>query len=94
MLINLFKGEIKLVGVRPLSEQYFKLYSKELQFKRLKVKPGLVPPFYVDLPKTLEAIQASEIKYLDAYEKRPLLTDLVYFWKAFVNIVFKKARSK
>ena len=93
MLMNLFRGEIKLVGVRPLSEQYFRLYDKELQSRRIRVKPGLIPPFYVDLPKSLEEIQKSEIKYLDAYEKRPLLTDLRYFRKAFVNIVFKKARS-
>lgn len=93
MLINLFRGELKLVGVRPLSEQYFKLYNKELQKRRIRVKPGLVPPFYVDLPKSLEEIQKSEMKYLDAYDKRPLLTDWRYFWKAFINIAFKKARS-
>ena len=93
MLINLFRGELKIVGVRPLSQHYFNLYSKELQEKRLKYRPGLVPPFYADLPKTLEEIQASELRYLDAYEKHPLRTQWRYFWKAFFNIVFKKARS-
>jgi lipopolysaccharide/colanic/teichoic acid biosynthesis glycosyltransferase len=94
MFINFFKGELKLVGVRPISKHYFSLYTKELQEKRIKYKPGLVPPFYVDMPKTLDEIMASEMKYLEAYDKRPFVTDCTYFWKAFVNIVFRKARSK
>ncbi|MFC2096254.1 sugar transferase [Bacteroidota bacterium] len=93
MLINYFRGDMKLVGVRPLSEHYYSLYSKELQEKRIKTKPGLIPPFYVDMPKTLEEIQASEMKYLEAYEKHPFRTDWRYFWKAVWNILFKKARS-
>ncbi len=93
MLINLMRGDLKLVGVRPLSEHYFNLYGKDLQEKRIKSKPGLIPPFYVDMPKTLDEIQASEHKYLDAYFKHPFLTDWKYFWKAVWNIVFRKARS-
>ena len=93
MLINLLKGNMKLVGVRPLSKHYFSLYSKELQDRRIKYKPGLVPPFYVDLPETLDEIMASEKKYLDAYEKNPFLTDVKYFFAAFYNIMIKRARS-
>jgi lipopolysaccharide/colanic/teichoic acid biosynthesis glycosyltransferase len=94
MIINLFRGEMKLVGVRPLSAQYFSLYNKELQKKRNKHKPGLMPPFYADLPKTLEEIQESEMKYLLACEKKGLfLTDFRYFFLILKNIVFKKARS-
>ncbi|MGM0532630.1 MAG: sugar transferase [Bacteroidota bacterium] len=93
MLINLLKGEMKLVGVRPLSRHYFNLYSKELQQERIKHTPGLIPPFYADLPETLEEIQESELKYLESYKKRPLLTDWKYFWKAFFNIFFKKQHS-
>lgn len=94
MFINVFKGQMKLVGVRPLSRQYFNMYTDELKEKRSKFKPGLVPPFYVDMPKTLEEIMASEMKYLTQYEKHPFLTDWKYFWKSFYNIVFKRARSK
>lgn len=93
MIINFMRGEMKIVGVRPLSKHYFGLYSKELQEKRIKTKPGLIPPFYVDMPKSLDEIQASEHKYLDAYLKHPFLTDWKYFWKAVWNIVFRKARS-
>ncbi|MCK9451402.1 MAG: sugar transferase [Bacteroidales bacterium] len=94
MFINVFKGEMKLVGVRPLSRHYFSLYSDELKEKRLQFKPGLIPPFYVDMPKTLEEIMASEMRYLEAYEKHPLLTDWRYFWMAWYNIFIKKARSQ
>jgi len=94
MLYNLIKGDMKLVGVRPLSRHYFLLYSKELQQKRIAHKPGLLPPFYADMPKTLEEIQTSEMKYLSQCEKKgTFITDLKYFRKIFVNIVFKKARS-
>ncbi len=94
MIINLFKGDLKLVGVRPLSQQYFSLYSKELQERRIKYKPGLVPPFYADNPQTLEEIMASEIKYLDAFDRHPFITDFKYFFRASFNILFKRYRSK
>lgn len=93
MFINFFKGEMKLIGVRPLSQQYFNLYTKELQEKRTRTKPGLLPPFYADMPKTLEEIIASELKYLDAYEKAPFKTDCKYFYFAVRNIL-GGARSK
>lgn len=93
MLINLAKGDMKLVGVRPLSKHYFSLFCEELQQKRTRHKPGMIPPFYVDMPKTMEEIQNSEMRYLEAYEKHPLRTDWVYFWKAMYNILVKKARS-
>lgn len=94
MLLNLVKGDLKLVGVRPLSRQYFKLYSPELQKLRVLMRPGLIPPFYVDNPRTLEEIEISELRYLKAYMKHPLRTDWVYFWKAFFNIVIRKYRSR
>ena len=93
MMANLVRGDMKIVGVRPLSQQYFELYDESLREKRIKTRPGLIPPFYADMPKTLEEIQASENRYLDAYFKKPFITDFRYFWKATYNIVFKKARS-
>lgn len=94
MLWNVLKGDMKLIGVRPLSNHYFNLYTKELQNRRIKTKPGLLPPFYADLPKTLDEIMASELRYLDAFEKAPFMTDLKYFIQILKNILFKGARSK
>jgi lipopolysaccharide/colanic/teichoic acid biosynthesis glycosyltransferase len=94
MFINLFKGDMKLVGVRPLSKHYFSLYCEELQNLRVQFKPGLLPPFYADMPKTLDEIQESELKYLRMCQKRGcFVTDVIYIWKIFVNIIFKRARS-
>jgi lipopolysaccharide/colanic/teichoic acid biosynthesis glycosyltransferase len=93
MFINIMKGELKLFGVRPLSQHYYNLYRDSLKQKRKKYKPGLVPPYYVDMPKSLDEIMDSEEKYLDEYEKNPLMTDVKYFSKAVSNILFKGARS-
>jgi lipopolysaccharide/colanic/teichoic acid biosynthesis glycosyltransferase len=93
MLMNFFQGNMKLVGVRPLSKQYFELYKEEVRDRRIKYKPGLIPPFYADMPTDLEAIQASEVKYLNSYDKHPFYTDFRYFWKSIWNILFRKARS-
>ena len=94
MLINIFKGEMKLVGVRPLSKHYYSLYDEDLQQKRIKNKPGFIPPFYVDLPKTMSEIMESERKYLELYDQSPFITDVKYFFMAFKNVLFKGARSK
>ena len=94
MLINLIKGDMKLVGVRPLSKQYFNLYTPELQQKRTNYRPGLLPPFYADMPKTLDEIQASELRYLKQCETNgELRTDFKYFFLILKNILFNKARS-
>ena len=62
--------------------------------KRNKFKPGLLPPFYADMPRTLEEIQASEMKYLVACEEEgELFTDIRYFVLILRNILFKNARS-
>lgn len=94
MILNVLKGDLKIVGVRPLSRHYLSLYSKELQEMRKKFKPGLIPPYYVDLPKTMEEIMDSEMRYLKAYQKSPFLTDVRYFLMVFYTILFKRARSK
>ena len=93
MLYNWIKGDVKLFGVRPLSLQYLNLYSNEEKELRRNVKPGLIPPFYADLPETLEEIKASEIRYIEKYLLKPFRTQCVYLWKAFVNIIIRGARS-
>ena len=93
MIYNVIKGDMKIVGVRPLSSHFFSLYDAKLQRMRIKTKPGLIPPFYADMPSTLDEIMKSEIKYLNAYEKNPLITDLKYFFMSMYNILIKRRRS-
>lgn len=93
MLINFFQGKIKLVGVRPLSRTMFNEYPQYLQDLRTQVKPGLIPPFYIDHPKTFDELFASEEKYLRAYLEHPLKTDIQYFFRTVNSILFKKMHS-
>lgn len=93
MLWNWLRGDLQLVGVRPLSRQYLELYSPSLRELRQQVKPGLLPPFYADMPTTLEEIQDSEWRYLQAYLANPWRTQARYFFKCFYNIVVKRKRS-
>jgi lipopolysaccharide/colanic/teichoic acid biosynthesis glycosyltransferase len=95
MLLNVLKGNMKWVGVRPLSEHYFSLYTKEMQELRIKVKPGLLPPFYYEKesPKDLDEIQASERRYIEAYLQHPFRTDWRYFWGTIANIIVRRKHS-
>ncbi|MFC1816928.1 sugar transferase [Thermodesulfobacteriota bacterium] len=94
MLYNWIRGDLQLIGVRPLSSQYLSLYSKDLQEMRKKVKPGLIPPFYADLPETFDEICESEMKYLQAYLMKPIKTQFIYLWRALYNILIKGVRSQ
>lgn len=94
MVLNWLRRDIKLVGVRPLSEQYLSLYPEEVLLRRLRCKPGLLPPFYADMPEGFEAILASEMRYLKAYEEHPFRTDMLYLWRIMFNILIKRARSQ
>jgi len=93
MLINWLKRDVKLVGVRPLSETFFNTYPEDLQKERTQYKPGLIPPYYADMPKSIEEVWESERKYLQRYKEHPFRTDVAYFFKALNNILFHKAKS-
>jgi lipopolysaccharide/colanic/teichoic acid biosynthesis glycosyltransferase len=92
-LINWIRGDVSLIGTRALSEHYFSLYPQSLQELRTDFKPGLIPPFYADLPSSFDQILESEKKYLMQKKTHPVRTDIRYFWKAWFNIVIKGARS-
>ncbi len=93
MIWNLIRGEIKIVGVRPVSMANFKTYPEYLQEKRIKVKPGLIPPMYYDMPKTEQGFYDSEEKYIDSYLRSPITTDIKYLFGSLYNIIIKRARS-
>ena len=93
MIKNVLKGDIKIVGIRPLSYTKFKLYPRDLQKMRISTKPGLIPPFYTDMPNSFNELLESERKYLLAYKQNPILTDIKYFFKCLYNIFIKHARS-
>ncbi len=93
MLINFLRRDLNIFGVRPLSKNYFSLYPLELRNKRIRVKPGLIPPYYSDMPQNFEEILKSEENYLNQKFKNSILTDVKYLISALYNIFFKGARS-
>lgn len=93
-LINVFKGELKLVGARPVSQRYFQDIPEDLQKLRLAQKPGCVPPYVaLDRAGAVDSVLQAEKEYLEEKLKNPYTTDLKYFFKAIYNIVFKHKRS-
>ena len=93
MIINLLKGNVKLVGVRPLRRSTFNSYPEKLQKERVKYKPGIFPPYYADMPGDMEGVCESEMRYLKKYGMRPFRTDISYFFKIMINILFHHAKS-
>lgn len=93
MIVNWLKRDLKLIGVRPLSETFFRSYPDDLKEERSRFKPGLIPPYYADMPKGIEEVWESERHYLQKYRKHPIITDLSYFFKALNNILFHHAKS-
>ncbi|MCA0430152.1 MAG: sugar transferase [Bacteroidetes bacterium] len=93
-LINVIKGEMKLVGVRPISKRYMQDIPKDLQELRLKFKPGCIPPYVaLDRNGDVNSVLQAEREYLEEKVKKPYSTDIRYFIKSVFNIVFKRKRS-
>ena len=93
-IYNWLRSDINLVGVRAISKHYYNLYPKELQELRINFKPGLIPPYYADMPTTFDEIVESEVRYLQKKKEKPIITNMIYFVKALINIIFSGARSK
>jgi len=93
-VINLLKGEMKLVGIRPVSQRYFQDIPKEMQKLRLTQKPGCIPP-YVSLNRdgNVMSVLRAEKDYLEEKLRNPYSTDLKYFFQALYNILIRHKRS-
>lgn len=91
--INLIKGELSIVGVRPLSDTRFSELPIEIQELRIQFKPGCIPP-YVSLlmPDSKGNIEAERI-YMNEKLKNGVRTDIKYFFLALKNIFTGKITS-
>jgi hypothetical protein len=91
--INVLKGDMTLVGVRPLSPARFEEFPEDLKRERTKYKPGCIPP-YVSLLMASETgnIEAERI-YLREKASKPNTTDIRHFVLAVRNILTNKIRS-
>ena len=92
-LINVLKGEMKLVGIRPLSNRFLAEYPEEIKLMRFKHKPGCIPPYVALLKQNVSDYIDSEKIYMEEKSKNPYTTDTKYFFKAIYNILTNKIRS-
>lgn len=92
-LLNVLKGEMKLVGVRPVSKRFLAEYPEDVLKMRLKHKPGCIPPYVALLKQEVKEYIESERIYLIENEKHPYSTDFKYFFKAVYNIITLKIKS-
>lgn len=94
-LLNVLKGEMKLVGIRPVSKTYFETsIPKDIQELRLTQKPGCIPPYVaLNRQSSVESVLQAEREYLQEKIRNPYFTDTKFFFKAIYNIVFKRKRS-
>lgn len=87
-LINVFKGDMSLVGPRPLVPRYLKLYSPE-QARRHEVRPGITGWAQVN---GRNSITWTEKFKLDVWyvDHCSFLLDVKIIWKTIINVITGK----
>lgn len=87
-LINVIKGDISLVGPRPLLMEYLPLYN-EFQRKRMDVKPGITGWAQIN---GRNAISWEKKFELDVWyvENQSFKLDMYILYKTFTNVLRKK----
>lgn len=87
-LLNVLKGDMSLVGPRPLLEKYIPLYSEE-QFRRHHVKPGITGWAQVNGRNNISWAKKFELDvwYVD---NQSLFLDLRILFLTIVKVIKKK----
>ena len=90
-LLNVLKGDMSLVGPRPLLMQYLSRYSLE-QAKRHNVKPGITGWAQVNGRNAIS--WEEKFKYdVEYVEKQSFNLDLKILWMTFFNVIQRKGIS-
>jgi lipopolysaccharide/colanic/teichoic acid biosynthesis glycosyltransferase len=90
-LINVLRGDMSLVGPRPLLMQYLSRYSPE-QAKRHNVKPGITGWAQVNGRNAISWEQ--KFKYdVEYVEKQSFILDIKILWMTFLNVIQRKGIS-
>ncbi len=90
-LINVLKGDMSLVGPRPLLMQYLTRYSTE-QARRHEVKPGISGWAQVNGRNAISWEQ--KFKYdVDYVNKQSFSLDMKILWMTFLNVIQRKGIS-
>jgi lipopolysaccharide/colanic/teichoic acid biosynthesis glycosyltransferase len=90
-LINVLKGDMSLVGPRPLLVQYLTLYNKE-QARRHEVKPGITGWAQVNGRNAIswEEKFRLDVEYVD---KQSFWLDCKILWMTFLNVIQRNGIS-
>jgi lipopolysaccharide/colanic/teichoic acid biosynthesis glycosyltransferase len=90
-LVNVIKGDMSLVGPRPLLMQYLPRYSPE-QAKRHNVKPGITGWAQVNGRNAISWDQKFiyDVEYVN---KQSFLLDIKILWMTFINVIQRKGIS-
>ncbi len=90
-LVNVLKGDMSLVGPRPLLMQYLSRYNSE-QIKRHNVKPGITGWAQVNGRNAIswEEKFKFDIEYV---EKQSFTLDLKILFRTFINVILRKGIS-
>jgi lipopolysaccharide/colanic/teichoic acid biosynthesis glycosyltransferase len=90
-LLNVLKGDMSLVGPRPLLMQYLSRYSPE-QAKRHLVKPGITGWAQVNGRNAISWEQKFKLD-IEYVEKQSFLLDIRILFKTFINVIHRKGIS-
>jgi lipopolysaccharide/colanic/teichoic acid biosynthesis glycosyltransferase len=92
-ILNVLKGELRIVGVRPISKFGFDSLPRDLQEERIKYKTGCIPPNVALGMTGFDGVVDAERIYLKDLKKYGTLINIKYFWKAMFNIISRKEKS-
>jgi len=90
-LINVLKGDMSLIGPRPLLMHYLPRYSSE-QAKRHNVKPGITGWAQVNGRNAISWEQKFKLD-VEYVEKQSFTLDLKILWMTFLNVIQRKGIS-
>lgn len=87
-LFNVLKGDMSLIGPRPLVPRYLKLYSKE-QMRRHEVRPGITGWAQVNGRNSISWTKKFELDvwYVDHVS---LWLDIKIIWMTVMNVIQRK----
>ena len=92
-LINVLKGDMKIVGIRPLSKVFFDELPDDLKKERIKHKPACIPCYVSLCKKGISGFAEAEYQYLRDRRKNKIWTDFKYTYLAIKNILTGKIKS-
>lgn len=93
-VLNILKGQMKLVGLRPVSASYYKNLPEDIKEGHRKFKPGCIPPYVAfNYKSSYEDVIEAERLYIKMKTAKPYFTDTKLFFLALVNIFFRGKRS-